>query len=122
MQTIIEFCTRIGPLWSALLATTFTWLVTALGASMVFFFRTMHRSVLDPMLGFTGGVMVAASFWSLLAPSIEISERLYPGWSWMPAAVGFAFGSLFIFFLDRYNHHLPFLQQHPQRRFGTRDH
>jgi len=106
MQTIIEFCTRIGPLWSALLATTFTWLVTALGASMVFFFRTMHRSILDPMLGFTGGVMVAASFWSLLAPSIEISERLYPGWSWMPAAVGFAFGSLFIFFLDRYTPHL----------------
>lgn len=106
MDYILEVCYRIGPIWSALLATTFTWLVTALGASMVFFFRTMHRSVLDPMLGFTGGVMVAASFWSLLAPSIEISERLYPGWSWMPAAVGFALGSLFIFFLDRYTPHL----------------
>lgn len=106
MDTLLEFCQRIGPIWSALLATTFTWLVTALGAAMVFFFRTMQRSVLDPMLGFTGGVMVAASFWSLLAPSIEISERLYPGWSWAPAAGGFAMGSLFIFFLDRYMPHL----------------
>ncbi len=106
MDTLLEFCQRIGPIWSAVLATTFTWFVTALGASMVFFFRTMHRSVLDPMLGFTGGVMIAASFWSLLAPSIEISERLYPSWSWMPAAVGFATGSLFIFVLDRYMPHL----------------
>jgi ZIP family zinc transporter len=106
MEKLLEFSQQIGPIWSAVLATTFTWFVTALGASMVFFFRTMHRSILDPMLGFTGGVMIAASFWSLLAPSIEISERLYPGWSWMPAAVGFAAGSLFIFSLDRFMPHL----------------
>ncbi len=106
MDQLINFCQEIGPVWSALLATTFTWLVTALGAAMVFFFRGLSRSVLDPMLGFTGGVMIAASFWSLLSPAIEISERLYPGWSWMPAAVGFGTGSLFIFFLDRYTPHL----------------
>ena len=78
MQAIEKFFTEIGPVYAALLATTFTWLVTALGASFVFFFKTLNRGVLDPMLGFTGGVMVAASFWSLLNPAIEISEKMYP--------------------------------------------
>lgn len=96
----------IGPVWAALLATTFTWLLTAAGASLVFFFKSMHRGVLDPMLGFTGGVMVAASFWSLLNPAIEISETLYPGYSWMPAAVGFLSGALFIYLLDKLTPHL----------------
>ena len=62
METIEKFFTEIGPVWSALIATTFTWFVTAMGASLVFFFKTLSRGVLDPMLGFTGGVMVAASF------------------------------------------------------------
>ena len=70
------FFQEIGPVYSALLATTFTWLVTAAGSSLVFFFKTMNRGVLDPMLGFTGGVMVAASFWSLLNPAIEMWERV----------------------------------------------
>lgn len=106
MKSIEAFFSQLGPVQSALLATLFTWLVTALGASLVFFFKTMRRSVLDPMLGFTGGVMVAASFWSLLNPAIEISERLYPGWSWMPAAVGFFLGAMFIYGLDKYLPHL----------------
>ena len=106
MDAIIKFFTEIHPVWAALIATTFTWLVTAAGASLVFFFKTMNRGVLDPMLGFTGGVMVAASFWSLLNPAIEISEKLYPGYSWMPAAVGFLLGALFIFFLDKVTPHL----------------
>jgi ZIP family zinc transporter len=97
---------EIGPVWSALAATTFTWLVTAAGASLVFFFKTIDRKVLDVMLGFTGGVMVAASFWSLLNPAIEMSERLYPSAPWMPAAVGFLMGSMFIFLLDKYMPHL----------------
>jgi zinc transporter, ZIP family len=54
METIVNFFTEIGPVWAALIATTFTWLVTALGASLVFFFKTLDRGVLDPMLGFTG--------------------------------------------------------------------
>ena len=106
MDAIIQFFTEIHPVWAALIATTFTWLVTAAGASLVFFFKTLNRGVLDPMLGFTGGVMVAASFWSLLNPAIEISEKLYPGYSWMPAAVGFLLGALFIFFLDKVTPHL----------------
>jgi ZIP family zinc transporter len=106
MEQLEQLFFQIGPIWSALLATTFTWLLTALGASLVFFFKGMDRSLLDPMLGFTGGVMVAASFWSLLNPAIEISEKLYPGFSWMPAAVGFLLGALFIYMLDRVMPHL----------------
>ena len=106
MQQIEQFLIEIGPVKAALLATIFTWFLTACGASFVFFFKTLNRGVLDPMLGFTGGVMVAASFWSLLNPAIEISERLYPGYSWMPAAVGFFLGAMFIFFLDKVTPHL----------------
>ncbi len=106
IHAIEQFFEGIGPVKSALIATTFTWVVTALGASLVFFFKTLNRSVLDPMLGFTGGVMVAASFWSLLNPAIEISERLYPSMKWMPAAVGFFLGAMFIYVLDKYTPHL----------------
>ena len=106
MESIEQFFEGLGPIKSALIATTFTWFVTALGASLVFFFKTLSRSVLDPMLGFTGGVMVAASFWSLLNPAIEMSERLYPSMKWMPAAVGFFIGAMFIFMLDKFTPHL----------------
>jgi ZIP family zinc transporter len=106
MESIEKFFMEIGPVYAALIATTFTWLVTAAGASLVFLFKTMNRGVLDPMLGFTGGVMIAASFWSLLNPAIEMSERLYPTMKWMPAAVGFLTGALFLFFLDKYTPHL----------------
>lgn len=106
MEQLEQFLTRIGPVYAAVLATTFTWLVTAAGASLVFFFKTLNRNVLDPMLGFTGGVMVAASFWSLLNPAIEMSERMYPTMSWMPAAVGFLLGSMFLYFLDKLTPHL----------------
>lgn len=106
MEQLTEFFVSIGPVYSALLATVFTWVVTGLGASLVFFFKTMHRGVLDAMLGFTGGVMVAASFWSLLNPAIEMSERMYPDMIWMPAAVGFFLGAMFIFVLDRFTPHL----------------
>lgn len=106
MQQIEQFFKEIGPVYAALLATCFTWLVTALGASLVFFFKTMKRGILDPMLGFTGGVMVAASFWSLLNPAIEMSERMYPSMKWMPAAVGFFLGAMFLFVLDKYTPHL----------------
>jgi ZIP family zinc transporter len=105
MQALEKFFTDIGPVYAALIATTFTWFVTALGASLVFFFKTLSRGILDPMLGFTGGVMVAASFWSLLNPAIEMSEKMYQ-YAWVPAAVGFLLGALFIFFLDKVTPHL----------------
>ena len=106
MKDLELFFKSIDPVLAALIATTFTWLVTAAGASLVFFFKTMHRGLLDGMLGFTGGVMVAASFWSLLMPSIEMSEKYFPNMAWMPAAVGFLLGALFLFFLDKWMPHL----------------
>ncbi len=106
MKEIENYFSSIDPTYAALLATTFTWLLTAMGASLVFFFKTMHRAVLDAMLGFTGGVMVAASFWSLLNPAIEMSEKMYPTMKWMPAAVGFALGAMFLFGLDKVMPHL----------------
>jgi len=105
MQDILSFFESIDPVLGALIATTFTWLLTALGASFVFFFKKMHRAWLDGMLGFTGGVMIAASYWSLLAPSIELSESQgVPGW--LPAGIGFAAGALFLFGLDKVMPHL----------------
>jgi len=105
MDALLDYLARIDPVWAALIATTFTWLVTAAGAALVFPFKTLHRRTLDGMLGFTGGVMVAASFWSLLAPSIAMSEgKSVP--NWFPAATGFALGALFIFALDKWVPHL----------------
>lgn len=105
-STLVDYLSGIDPVLAALYATIFTWLMTAAGAGLVFFFKTMHRGLLDAMLGFTGGVMVAASFWSLLNPAIEMSETMYPGWSWMPAAVGFLVGALFLYALDKLMPHL----------------
>ena len=96
-----------NPMLQAFLATTFTWLLTAAGASLVFFFKTMNRQLFDGMLGFTGGVMIAASYWSLLAPAIEITPESNPGVPiWFPAAAGFLGGALFLFALDKVMPHL----------------
>jgi ZIP family zinc transporter len=104
-QTVIDYFESIDPVLAALYATLFTWFLTALGASFVFFFKTMNRVVLDGMLGFTGGVMVAASFWSLLAPAIEMTSG--EGFiKVIPASVGFFLGALFIFGLDKVLPHL----------------
>ena len=106
MHSILEFFESIDPVLAAFYATTFTWFLTAAGAALVFLFKTLHRGLLDGMLGFTGGVMVAASFWSLLNPAIEMSETMYPTMSWMPAAVGFFLGAIFLFGLDKVMPHL----------------
>ena len=94
-----------NPILAAFYATVFTWGLTALGASLVFFFKTMNRAILDGMLGFTGGVMVAASFWSLLAPAIDNS----PGEGFIkviPSALGFGLGALALFGMDKWLPHL----------------
>lgn len=93
------------PVQAAAIATTATWLLTAAGASVVFLFREVSRSVLDAMLGFTGGVMVAASCWSLLTPAIEMSagEGMVKA---LPAVLGFCTGALFLFLLDKWLPHL----------------
>ncbi|HLD32610.1 MAG TPA: ZIP family metal transporter [Candidatus Peribacteraceae bacterium] len=95
----------LHPVVQALIATLFTWGLTALGASLILFVNTMNRKVLDAMLAFTGGVMIAASFWSLLEPAIGMSAG-GPFPRWVPAAVGFTVGGLFIGIIDRTVPHL----------------
>lgn len=96
---------ELTPIIQALMATTFTWVLTALGASTVFIFRSISRNLMDGLLGFTGGVMVAASYWSLLAPAIAMSEDLSVP-NWFPAATGFLAGALFLYALDKVLPHL----------------
>ena len=105
LEIIIQYFESISPVLAAFYASLFTWILTALGASLVFFLKGMNRGLLDGMLGFTGGVMVAASFWSLLAPGIAMS----PGEGFvkvMPSAIGFGLGALFLYGLDKILPHL----------------
>jgi ZIP family zinc transporter len=102
---MFEWFANLDPIIQALLATCFTWGVTALGASAVFFFKTVNRKVLDGMLGFAAGVMIAASFWSLLAPAIAMTEET-GGTPWVPALVGFLLGGAFLWGVDKILPHL----------------
>lgn len=102
---MLEWFIDKGPIVQAFMATLFTWFLTALGAALVFFFKRINRKVLDGMLGFAAGVMIAASFWSLLAPAIEMAEEfnLPP---WIPATSGFLLGGLFLWVADKLLPHL----------------
>lgn len=94
-----------NPVLLALVATLFTWLVTAAGSSMVFFFKSINKRVLNSMLGFAAGVMIAASFWSLLKPAIEMSEESGTI-GWVPALIGFLSGGAFLLIIDKILPHL----------------
>jgi ZIP family zinc transporter len=96
----MSFFADLNPILQALLATCFTWFVTALGAAAVFFFRSVKQEALDAMLGFAAGVMIAASFWSLLAPAIAMAEATAALPAWVPALVGFLLGGLFLRLVD----------------------
>lgn len=97
---MVDALKDIHPVLQALLATLFTWGVTALGAALVFMARDVGERALDAMLGFAAGVMIAASYWSLLAPAIALSEgKSVP--SWFPAVVGFMAGGLFLGGVDK---------------------
>jgi zinc transporter, ZIP family len=102
---MIEWISQFEPVTQALIATMFTWFVTALGAAMVFFFKNISKKVLDAMLGFAAGVMIAASFWSLLAPSIDMAEQMGMV-KWFPPVVGFLLGGVFLRLIDRILPHL----------------
>ena len=111
IETIKFWFVNQNPIFQALLAGIFTWLVTAIGSGLVFFFNSSNRKLLDISLGFTGGVMIAASFWSLLSPSIEYVEMqkemgLTKMPSWLAPTIGFFFGALFLFALDKIIPHL----------------
>ena len=106
MTNLYEWFTELSPIVQALLATIFTWLVTALGAGLVFFFRSVHQKMLDGMMGFASGVMIAASFWSLLAPAIEMSEEFSTLPNWVPPLIGFLSGGIFLAVIDKILPHL----------------
>jgi ZIP family zinc transporter len=95
----------LSPVQQALLATGFTWFVTALGAGLVFFFKTISHKVMDGMLGCAAGVMIAASYWSLLAPAIAMVEER-GGIIWLPPLVGFLSGGAFLWVVDKILPHL----------------
>ena len=97
----------LSPVQQAFLATVFTWFLTALGAAMVFFFKNLDRRLLDGMLGFAAGVMIAASYFSLLSPAIEMAEQAgIP--AWIPAVSGFVAGGAFLWLIDKVLPHLHF--------------
>lgn len=99
-EVIVAYFESISPVLAAFYATVFTWFVTALGASLVFFLKKTNKFFMDGMLGFTGGVMVAASIWSLLIPAINMSDG-GGFFKILPAIAGFLLGALFLFVLDR---------------------
>jgi len=102
---MITYIQQFDPVTQALLATLFTWGVTAAGAALVFFTSSVNQRFMDSMLGFAAGVMIAASFWSLLAPGIEMAEQmgLVP---WLTAVIGFMGGGVFMRLLDLLLPHL----------------
>jgi zinc transporter, ZIP family len=101
----MKYLLKYDPITLASFATLFTWAITALGASMIFFFKSIDKRVLNTMLGFAAGVMIAASFWSLLEPAIEMSKAKSVI-SWIPAGIGFLAGGFFLFLIDKILPHL----------------
>ena len=102
---MVSFLEQFNPIIQSLFATSFTWGVTALGAAGIFLSKEVSRKLMDGMLGFAAGVMIAASYWSLLAPSIEISEGLglVP---YIPPAIGFMLGGAVLWLIDKIIPHL----------------
>ena len=96
-----------NPVLLALFAGLFTWGITALGSSMVFFFKEIKSKIFNSMLGFAAGIMIAASFWSLLLPAIEMSEQ-QGNVAWLPASIGFLAGGAFLLLIDKILPHLHF--------------
>lgn len=101
----MDWITNLNPVTQALIATLFTWFVTALGSSTVFIFKTINKKILNGMLGFAAGVMIAASFWSLLSPAISMAEEAGMI-AWVPAVVGFLAGGAFLWVVDVIMPHL----------------
>jgi ZIP family zinc transporter len=112
---VVDFIQQFNPVTQAFFATLFTWGVTAAGAALVFFKREINPKHLDCMLGFAAGVMIAASFWSLLAPGIEMAEQMgqIP---WLTAVIGFMGGGIFMRLTDKFLPHL-----HPGLRMDQKE-
>ena len=102
---MIDILQQYSPVTQALIATLFTWGVTAAGAAIVFLTKTVNSKLMDSMLGFAAGVMIAASFWSLLAPGIEMAQQMGHT-PWLTAVIGFLGGGIFMRVIDRFLPHL----------------
>ena len=101
----MEWILTLSPVMQALIATLFTWFLTALGASLVFFFKSIKKDVLNGMLGFAAGVMIAASFWSLLSPALEMASE-NSSKPWIPVTIGFLLGGVFLWAVDKILPHI----------------
>ena len=96
---MIDFFLNLNYLYQALFAGLFTWFITLLGAMLVYFFKNVETRIMDLMLGLSAGVMISASFWSLLLPALELSKELNNN-VWIYPSLGFIFGGLLLFFFD----------------------
>ncbi|WP_086347295.1 ZIP family metal transporter [Candidatus Enterococcus clewellii] len=110
---MIDWLIALDPWQQALVGTGFTYFMTALGAGLVFFFKDIKKDVLNLMLGFASGVMIAASFWSLLAPAIERAEE-NGNIAWLVVSIGFGLGGLFLYIADKTLPHMHFGPNHEQ--------
>ena len=106
MEVMVSYIENLDPVLQALIATLFSWTVTALGAALVFLFRNFNQKLLDGMLGFAAGVMIAASVWSLLVPALEISAELGNDPHWFQVIGGFIAGGVFLAVVDKILPHL----------------
>ena len=102
---MVAFIEQFNPIVQTLLATLYMWTVTALGSGMIFIAKDISKNLLNGMLGFASGVMIAASYWSLLEPAIELSRGMSVP-VWFPAVAGFLLGGLFLFIVDKLLPHL----------------
>lgn len=102
---MLDYFLSLHPVAQAGIATLFTWAMTALGAALVFTTKNFNQKLMDSMLGFAGGVMIAASFWSLLSPALDLAEE-NGSITWVPAAVGFMLGGIFLWGIDKILPHL----------------
>ena len=112
---MISFFQQFHPVTQALIATLFTWLVTAAGAAVVFCTKKVNPKLMDSMLGFAAGVMIAASFWSLLAPGLAMAKEMHLN-PWLTATIGFMGGGIFMRLIDLYLPHL-----HPSFSYNKRE-
>ncbi len=107
MDAIVQYFETLSPIMQGFTGSMFTWFVTAVGAAFVFFVKDLNKGFMDTLLGFTAGVMMAASFWSLLNPALEMASTTWsPGLSWVPVGIGFLGGAIFLFVLDQWLPHL----------------
>ena len=118
LNGMVEWLLRLEPWQQALAGTAFTYFMTALGAGLVFFFKEIKKEVLNLMLGFASGVMIAASFWSLLDPAITKAEE-NGDIAWLVVSIGFGLGGVFLYMADKTLPHMHFGPQHEAEGLPT---